>query len=62
MRYESDSLLMHSLRRYSLIELEEIMEKVRTEILRRELEPMRYEVAALRQHVEELKQLIKDNI
>jgi len=53
---------MHSLRRYSLIELEEIMEKVRTEILRRELEPMRYEVAALRQHVEELKQFIKDNI
>lgn len=54
-----DMDLMYQLKRYSLVELEEIMEKVRIEVLRRELEPMRYEVAALRRQVSTLEQALK---
>ena len=54
-----DMDLMYQLKRYSLVELEEIMEKIRTEVLRRELAPMKYEVAALRQQISTLEQALK---
>jgi len=52
--------LIYELRRYPIVELEEIFEAVRLEIKRRELEPFRYEVAALRQKISELEQAIKN--
>ena len=57
-----ESLQKYSFRTFSLLELEEIQEAIRVEILKRELKPLQYEVAALRKRVENLSQFVKDNI
>lgn len=57
-----ESLQKYSFRTFSLLELEEIQEAIRVEILKRELKPLQYEVAALRKRVEDLSQFVKDNI
>jgi hypothetical protein len=53
--------LIYELRRYPVIELEELFEAVRLEIKRREIEPFKYEVAALRQKMSELEQHYENN-
>ena len=57
-----ESLQKYSFRTFSLLELEEIQEAIRVEILKRELKPLQYEVAALRKRVENLSEFVKDNI
>lgn len=57
-----ESMHRHDFKTYSLIDLEELHEAVRIEIINRQLRPYKYEVAALRNQVDELTRFVKNNI
>jgi len=50
------------LKRIPLIDLEELHESIRIEIINRQLRPMRYEVEALRKQIIDMKEFIERNI